>query len=137
MPMSPLDRVARAIRVFHRDVTSVENLNDKKNKKTPWHVRQQNKQDMTLAETLPRVPAHRPGVNSVKPLPITALGFSQRFQFSRLGDHMNRVQEENKAMREQLAATAPIGVIKDRDINGRLYTKDTLCMQQRTPMRGD
>jgi hypothetical protein len=135
MPMSPLDRVASAIRVFHRDVTNVENLKNKKIKKTPWHVRQQQKQDTTRTEVLPRVPARRPGVNSVLPLPLTTLGFSQRFQFSRLDDHMNRVQEENKAMRAHLAASAPVGVIKDKDLNGRLYTKNTLRMQQRTRKR--
>ena len=114
MPMAPLDRVASAIRVFHRDVASVEKLKDKER------------------GSQIREPARRPGANSVEPLKLSKLGFSQRFQFSRLSDHMNRIQEENEAMRQQLAASAPIGVVKERDINGRIYTKDTLRMQQRT-----
>lgn len=114
MPMSPLDRVASAIRVFHRDVASVEKLKDKER------------------ESQVRQPARRPGANSVEPLKLTKLGFSQRFQFSRLSDHMNRIQEENEAMRQQVAASAPVGVVNEKDINGRIYTEDTLRMQQRT-----
>ena len=65
-------------------------------------------------ESQVRVPARRPGANSVQPLKLTKLGFSQRFQFSRLGDHMNRVQEEKRSYASATCSLCPIGVVKEK-----------------------